>query len=167
MSTSGRNETVPAPDGEARRRDVLNWLVGGWLAGVLGSILYPVARYLVPPDVPEATPPSVVRAHERAALTNAWSGAQIETLAPAGAANALEPLMITLEPGGQSASPPFARDGESFAFVCEGDVLLTLGDAIHRLSRGDAATFSSETPHRWENSGQDLARMVVVSAPNR
>jgi Rieske Fe-S protein len=59
MSTSGRNETVPAPDGEARR-DVLNWLLGSWLAGVLGSILYPVARYLVPPDVPEAAPPSVV-----------------------------------------------------------------------------------------------------------
>ena len=114
-----------------------------------------------------AAPPSVVRPHERAALTNSWSGAQIETLAPARAANALQPMMITLEPGGQSASPPFARDGESFAFVCEGDVLLTLGDAIHRLSRGDAATFSSETPHRWENSGQDLARMVVVSAPNR
>jgi len=114
-----------------------------------------------------ATPPSVVRSHERAALTNGWSGAQIETLAPAGAANALEPLMITLEPGGQSASPPYARDGESFAFVCEGDVLLTLGDATHRLSRGDSATFASETPHRWENAGRELACMVVVSARAR
>src|SRR5215218_8903643 len=114
-----------------------------------------------------ATPPSVVRAHERAALTNAWSGAQIETLAPAGAANALEPLMITLEPGGQSGSPPYARVGESFAFVCEGDVLLTLGEATHHLGRGDSATFSSEIPHRWENPGQDLARMVVVSARAR
>lgn len=46
------------PNGEARR-DILNWLLGGWLAGVLGSILYPVARYLVPPEIPEAAPPSV------------------------------------------------------------------------------------------------------------
>jgi Rieske Fe-S protein len=41
------------------RRDVLNWLLGSWLAGVLGSVFYPVSRYLVPPAVPEAAPPSV------------------------------------------------------------------------------------------------------------
>ena len=28
--------------------------------------------------------------------------------------------MITLEPGGQSDSPPYTRDGDEFAFVCEG-----------------------------------------------
>jgi Rieske Fe-S protein len=41
------------------RRDVLNWLLGSWLAGVVGSVVYPISRYLVPPDVPEAAPPSV------------------------------------------------------------------------------------------------------------
>jgi Rieske Fe-S protein len=44
---------------EHARRNVLNWLLGSWLTGVLGSIVYPVARYLVPPDLPEAAPPSV------------------------------------------------------------------------------------------------------------
>ena len=42
------------------RRDVLNWLLGSWLAGVCGSVLYPISRYLVPPDIPEAAPQSVV-----------------------------------------------------------------------------------------------------------
>jgi Rieske Fe-S protein len=41
------------------RRDVLNWLLGSWLAGVLASVFYPVSRYLVPPEVPEAAPPWV------------------------------------------------------------------------------------------------------------
>ena len=41
------------------RRDVLTWLLGSWLAGVVGSILYPISRYLVPPEVVEAAPPSV------------------------------------------------------------------------------------------------------------
>jgi Rieske Fe-S protein len=40
------------------RRDVLNWLLGGWLSGVLASVVYPIGRYLVPPDLPEAAPPS-------------------------------------------------------------------------------------------------------------
>jgi cytochrome b6-f complex iron-sulfur subunit len=41
------------------RRDVLNWLLGAWLSGVLASVVYPIGRYLVPPDLPEAAPPSV------------------------------------------------------------------------------------------------------------
>ena len=57
---TGAPTAVPASTGEPRRRDVLNWLLGTWLAGVVGSILYPIARYLVPPDLPEAAPPSVV-----------------------------------------------------------------------------------------------------------
>ena len=114
-----------------------------------------------------ATPPAVLRSHERAALTSSWSGAQIETLAPAGVGRALEPLLITLEPGGQSGGQPYTRGEDAFAFVCEGDVLLTLSDTTHRLTRGDAATFSGETPHRWENVGREPARMVVVSARAR
>ena len=44
----------------AGRRDFLDWLLGSWLAGVVGSVIYPVSRYLVPPEIPEAAPQSVV-----------------------------------------------------------------------------------------------------------
>src|SRR3970282_1293575 len=46
-----------APPGTAPdrgRRSVLNWLLGTWSAGVLGSVIFPIVRYLVPPEVPEA-----------------------------------------------------------------------------------------------------------------
>lgn len=52
-STLGVTEPAPA------RRDFLNWLLGSWLAGVIGAIVYPIARYLVPPELAEAAPPSV------------------------------------------------------------------------------------------------------------
>ena len=42
------------------RRDFLDWLLGTWFAGVMASVVYPLSRYLVPPDVAEAAPPSVV-----------------------------------------------------------------------------------------------------------
>jgi len=112
-------------------------------------------------------PPAVVRSYERTALTHAWSRAQVEALAPAGAGRALEPLLITLEPGGQSDSQPYAPGGDEFAFICEGDVQLTVSETVHRLTRGDAATFSGERPHRWENVGREPARIVVVSARAR
>jgi Rieske Fe-S protein len=40
--------------GAGRRRRFLNWLLGLCGGGVFGSALYPVARYLTPPEVPEA-----------------------------------------------------------------------------------------------------------------
>jgi len=57
------NNGVAAPGGPSQptpgRRSVVNWLLGTWAAGVLGSILYPVLRYLVPPDIAEAATRSV------------------------------------------------------------------------------------------------------------
>ena len=45
----------PEPPPAAKRRDLLTWLLGSWAAGVLGAVVYPMARFLVPPPVPEST----------------------------------------------------------------------------------------------------------------
>ncbi|HSM12625.1 MAG TPA: ubiquinol-cytochrome c reductase iron-sulfur subunit [Thermoanaerobaculia bacterium] len=37
------------------RRGFLTWLLGGSFGGLVASALYPVVRYLSPPDVPEAS----------------------------------------------------------------------------------------------------------------
>ena len=39
---------------EVPRRRFLNRLLGVWAGGVVASILYPIVRYLVPPEIPEA-----------------------------------------------------------------------------------------------------------------
>jgi Rieske Fe-S protein len=36
------------------RRSLLNWFLRTSVGGVLASVLYPVIRYITPPDVPEA-----------------------------------------------------------------------------------------------------------------
>jgi cytochrome b6-f complex iron-sulfur subunit len=52
------------------RRNVLNWLLGLWGGGVLGAVFYPVARYLSPPDIPEAAAVSATAGSARALLPN-------------------------------------------------------------------------------------------------
>ena len=52
------------------RRGVLNWLLGLWGGGVFGSVAYPVARYLTPPDIPEAATLSVNAGSARSLLPN-------------------------------------------------------------------------------------------------
>jgi Rieske Fe-S protein len=41
------------------RRSFLNGLLGAWATGLGGAIFYPIARYVAPPDVPEAPTQSV------------------------------------------------------------------------------------------------------------
>ncbi len=45
---TGTGRTSPA------RRSLLNWFVGSSLGAMCASVVYPVLRYIVPPDVPEA-----------------------------------------------------------------------------------------------------------------
>ena len=46
-------------DGDATRRGFVNWMLGTSVGAFLISVLYPVARYLVPPMVGESTAASV------------------------------------------------------------------------------------------------------------
>ena len=46
------------------RRSVLHWFLGTSLGAMCASVLYPVLRYLVPPDIPEAQTSRTVAARE-------------------------------------------------------------------------------------------------------
>ena len=52
------------------RRSILNWLLTLWGGGVIGAVLYPVLRYLAPPDVSEAATLSVSAGSARAVASN-------------------------------------------------------------------------------------------------
>ena len=70
------SQITPAPSSrdrfgdQAGRRNILNWLVGVWGGGVLASILYPVVRFLVPPDVAESAALSVKAGSARGLAPN-------------------------------------------------------------------------------------------------
>jgi transcriptional regulator with XRE-family HTH domain len=106
----------------------------------------------------------VVQFKDRQKLHSSWSRARIEALGPMGGPNGLDAVMITLSPGGRSGKSPAAHSGEEFAFIFAGRIVLTLGSETHELHRGDAVTFSSETPHLWENRSSGIAEIVIVSS---
>ena len=54
------NGAAPIP---ARRR-FLNWFLGTSLGAMCAAVIYPLTRYIIPPDVPEATTNNVVAARE-------------------------------------------------------------------------------------------------------
>jgi len=46
------------------RRRFLNWFLGTSMGAMCASMVYPLARYIIPPDVPEAQTSRVVAGHE-------------------------------------------------------------------------------------------------------
>lgn len=110
---------------------------------------------------------SVVRAQERAVLSSSWSSASVAALSPMSGQRRLEPVLITLDPGGRSGKHPSPHSTEEFAFVLEGEVRLTLGPEPHDLRAGDAVTILPRELRLWENRGRVPARVLVVSAVGR
>ncbi|HET9316204.1 MAG TPA: helix-turn-helix domain-containing protein [Vicinamibacteria bacterium] len=105
----------------------------------------------------------VVRAFERTQLQSQWSQATLEALSPMNRGRLIEPLLITLEPGGRSGKHPTAQPREEFAFVLAGAVQLTLGPDTYCLNEGDAATLLRGELRRWSNVGSVPARILIVA----
>ena len=116
-----------------------------------------------------AGPLEIVKAGEGVTLKSAWSKAEMELLRADGQEYRIEPVRLTIAPGGTSGSRPYSSAREEFALVLEGSVVLTLDPASlgdgqrHTLQPGDAVMISAGTGRRWENAGSLPARILMVS----
>lgn len=106
----------------------------------------------------------IVRATDRTQASSLWSHAQIEPLAPLTPSRKLEPVLITLEPGGRSSNHPVSPGQDEFAYVIEGQLVLMLGPEEHPMGPGDAVTIRPQELRKWENRGTAPARFLVVAA---
>ena len=105
---------------------------------------------------------SVIRATERPRLESGWSKAVIESLG-VGRASRLEPILITLHPGGASAKHSHPLNREQFALVISGNLTLFLGETEHALTEGDAVTILPDKPFHWVNTSEQSAELLSVS----
>lgn len=111
----------------------------------------------------DPSPPAVIRADARPVVQSEWSRAKIEALGPVRGDSQLEPMVITMEPGGASGSRPYVRQAEQVAVVLQGTVELTFEKAVHDLKRGDAACIPPGSPHCWRNTSKKPAQILIVT----
>lgn len=88
----------------------------------------------------------------------------IRWLVPNAQKNAMEPILLTIEPGGRTTEDN-PHSGEEFGFVLSGSVVLHMGTQRLRVRRGDSFYFSSDTFHSLENPGKTQAQVLWVSCP--
>ena len=85
-------------------------------------------------------------------------------LVPNAQKNALEPILVALEPGG-SSYPDDPHEGEEFGYVLSGSVTLVLGLRRFKLRKGDSFCFKPTEEHYLINNTQREARVIWVATP--
>jgi len=100
----------------------------------------------------------LVRADERE-LLRLDSGVTWERLGHVPGAG-VDFLLITYAQGGSSSSDGqlMRHSGTEYGYLIEGELILTLGSAEHRIRSGQSVSFPSPTPHRYRN---DASRPAV------
>jgi transcriptional regulator with XRE-family HTH domain len=92
------------------------------------------------------------------------TGSEICWLVPNAQKNEMEPILVTLAPGG-STYPDNPHEGEEFGFVMDGSVVVHLGSRRLRARKGDSFLIRPAEPHSIQNPGRRIARVLWVSTP--
>ena len=87
---------------------------------------------------------------------------RIEWIIPTAQKNMMEPVRLTLAPGGSTDSD-VPHEGEEFGYVLKGKITLHIGNRAYVVKKGESFYYSSEKPHYITSKGG--AVILWVSAP--
>ena len=94
---------------------------------------------------------------EQAQSTTCW-------LVPNAQKNRMEPILLTLQPGGRSYEDN-PHEGEEFGYVLKGTVRVFYGGRTYTVRAGESFYFQAGKKHRLENNGNRDAILIWVSTP--
>jgi transcriptional regulator with XRE-family HTH domain len=112
---------------------------------------------------PEAGPLVVTRRGRRMRLNSPHGLVSYERITPG--ISDYEVLEAVLAPGDRSSEEPWSHPSTECAISLEGVVQAEIAEVTHELHEGDAVTFDSRLPHRYLNSSDAPARLLIVVSP--
>lgn len=87
---------------------------------------------------------------------------KIEWIIPNAQKNMMEPILLTIEPGG-STYPDNPHEGEEFGYILKGRVIIHIGGKTYTAKSGEAFYFTSHKKHFLESKGG--AVILWVASP--
>lgn len=87
---------------------------------------------------------------------------EIKWIIPNAQKNVMEPIMLTLEPGG-STYPDNPHEGEEFGYVLQGAVSIHIGSKIYKAKKGESFYFTPDKKHYLTT--KTGAILIWVSSP--
>lgn len=115
----------------------------------------------------EEAPREVVRKGERPEHESGWSRSTIALLADGAPGRKLSAVEISVEPGGTSGKRAAFGAQEAVVLVLSGELTVWLRGRETRLGEGDTVYVSEGVEFSWENTGSELATLVLVATPGR
>jgi predicted Fe-Mo cluster-binding NifX family protein/quercetin dioxygenase-like cupin family protein len=82
------------------------------------------------------------------------------------AESAVQPFVVTLEPGSGSGQNLIVHTGHEFVYCLSGQVEYFIEDETYLLASGDSLVFESHLPHRWQNSSDVPSQVILVLIPS-
>lgn len=91
-------------------------------------------------------------------------GYKLEWIIPNAQKNLMEPIMLTLQPGGQYKEEN-AHFGEEFGYVLSGEITIQWGSKKYKAKKGDTFSYNANKNHNILNTGKSPAKFIWVSSP--
>lgn len=89
---------------------------------------------------------------------------KITWLVPTAQKNSMEPILLELEPGGETSIMP-PHEGEEFGYVLAGRITLCVGKREYVVKTGGSFCIHPAAPHSLRTSGKAKAKVLWVSTP--
>ena len=89
---------------------------------------------------------------------------KVTWLIPTAQKNSMEPILLELQAGGETAPMP-PHEGEEFGYVLSGRVVLRVGGCEYAVKTGGSFCVHPEAEHTLANRGKTRARVLWVSTP--
>jgi transcriptional regulator with XRE-family HTH domain len=113
--------------------------------------------------VAESPKANVVRSNDRPNLALEWSRANLEALAFLGDGSQFQAVIVSIKPEGLSGKHASPSKNHEFAFIYEGQAILTLQHSDLVLQKGDSVTIPAGMNRRWRNESDAITQILLVS----
>ncbi len=91
--------------------------------------------------------------------------ASIFNLAQDIAGNAVQAMIVALQPGCSSGERLIVHTGHEFIFCVSGEVTFSVDNTQYAMHQGDSLLFEAHLPHSWQNTGVKPAELLLIIHP--
>ena len=123
-------------------------------------------RLLLPKEIVDAHEEGIIHFHDADYFEkqDEETGTLTEWIIPNAQKNEMEPIRITLKPGGRTRTED-PHEGELFGYVLSGNITIHIGQQTHRARKGESFYFRPTARHYIEATAKSGASFIWVSTP--
>ena len=97
--------------------------------------------------------------------TQTFGSTKMQNLAKDLIDNAVQPFIVTLQPGMGSGDHAIVHTGFEFIYCLGGSIRYQVAQEEYILNTGDSLVFEARKPHSWENTGGIPTQILLILYP--